>query len=161
MEFVKNPLFWISLISALSALGLFLINRKMLNVYYSKPKIEIISIVVAPTEKDGSGGFANCTRIEFKVMNSSAFGNHVSAELKKSRYSHPVIKRGVSHSAGSGDGGIFHPLPTYGSVIMSFMPEYEAIKKYLNKKMTICLTDVRGKKVYKNFILRNFDLLEF
>jgi len=56
LEAIKNPLFWISLLSAISALALYLINRKTFGFIYAKPILEIIEISVAKEKPNGIGG---------------------------------------------------------------------------------------------------------
>jgi len=147
---LKDPLFWITVISSLSAFGLFVINKKMLDVYYAKPVIEIVKMSPGPTEKDSSGGSKNRPLISVKIMNPTAFGNHILAELKKSRFSHTIIERGWMYS-GTRQWGAFSPLPAFGSIRIDFFLSDEKGKKYINKEMTIIVKDIRGKESRKRF----------
>jgi len=152
-ELFKDPLFWIALLSALSALGLYLINRRRFSLFYKKPKVKIMEISVKP-KKDKFEHEESFCYIEIQIINPSSFGNHISGILKKSRFSSPITTKmyrlGIQHQEGD-----FCELPEFGKIFTRIYPGYKKIKKYENKKMLLTIKDIRRNKIRKYFILRN------
>jgi len=153
LELFKDALFWIALLAAFSALGLYLINRRTFSLFYKKPKIKIMEISVKPKKEKFEHEESFCY-IEIQIINPSSFGNHVSGILRKSRFSSPLATKMYRLDIKDQEGD-YCELPGFGKIFVRILPGYEKIKKYENKKMLLTIKDIRDKKIRKYFILKN------
>ena len=153
---ISNPFLWISLLSALSALSLYIINRRIFGLLYGKPKIEIIQISTKKPEINEWERIENCF-IEINIFNPSSFGNHVSIKIKKSRFTKTIKSFSRIYSPKS-EYETFFELPPFKKITFKIIPEHKEIEKYIGKKMLLIIIDIRENKTIKKFIFSDLNL---
>lgn len=154
---ISNPFLWITLLSTLCALGLYLIARRKFGLLYRKPKIEILRISTKKPEKNKWGEhMLNCF-IEINIFNPSSFGNHVSIKIKKSRFTKTIKSSSLTYSPKEESGNFFE-LPPFKKITFRIIPEHKEIEKYIRKKMLLIIIDIRENKTVKKFIFSDLNL---
>jgi len=153
---ISNPFLWISLLSALSALSLYLIARRKFGLLYRKPKIEIIQISTKKPERNEWERIENCF-IKINIFNLSSFGNHVSMKIKKSRFTKTIKSSSRIYSPNTEYENFFE-LPPFKKILFEIIPEYKEIEKYIGKKMLLIIIDNRKNKTRKKFIFSDLNL---
>ncbi len=153
---ISNPFLWITLLSTLCALGLYIIARRKFGLLYRKPKIEIIQISTKKPERNEHERIENCF-IEINIFNLSSFGNHVSIKIKKSRFTKTIKSYSLTYSPKEESGNFFE-LPPFKKIFFKIIPEHKEIEKYIGKKMLLIIKDIRKNKTRKKFIFSDLNL---
>jgi len=149
LQLFKDPLFWIALLSAFSAFGLYRINKRTFNLFYGKPIIKVMKISIKPAKNKFEHEESFCY-IQIQILNPSSFGNHVSGTLRRFYFSSPLTTKMYRLDKQHQEGD-FCELPEFGRIFVRIYPGYKKIKEYKNKRLLLTIKDIRGKKVRKRF----------
>ena len=145
MKYFENPFFWATIIATLINLGLYLINRRTFKLLYDIPRILVSEISIFPMQQDGYGSVVRDCYIQLEILNPSSVENL-------------IIRRDLNFFpfGGSIDKGKANiKLPTFGKSEMHISLDYNTVKNYQGRMVSLTLLDIKARKIRKIFKLKN------
>jgi len=156
---IENPFFWIALLSALSSLGLYLINRRTFSFIYKKPVIDI-TMISTEEKKNGQGGYRKRCEIEANVLNPSSSGNHICGYVTRCFQSRPLVE-GIHCLINDSIHEKYCTLPPFGKLNIKMYPDEERMKQFKNKKLNLIIEDISGRKIKTKFVYEDCHYFKF